>query len=49
MLKFKIFLEEHASRLPAFGDYQILKPRDSTQYLFNPLVPSAFGQPWFNS
>ena len=34
-LKFKNMLGEHASRLPAFDNYWILKYRDSTQDLFN--------------
>ena len=35
------------SRLPAFGNHQILKLPDSIQDPFSPFVLSAFRRPWF--
>ena len=44
-LKFKAFLREHASRLPAFGNYCISKLYDFTRDLFSHPVLTTFWHP----
>ena len=44
-LKFKLFLEEHASRLTACSNHWLVKLHDSTQNLFSPSVLNDFWHP----